>query len=128
MCLAAQPMCPSHHVAYYPCFPFAAICRQDYCTAINQELRNNAEPEALTVQGMLGPFLVTMLFTIFGVIAHVSRMALFKTIQETRKVSRHGNIRDGLREAAWQKNRLRSSGPLWVVVELSLRLRTTFKR
>ena len=63
---------------------------------------------ALTVQGMLGPFVVTMLFTILGIVAHVSRLALFKTIEEGRKVSRHGNFRDGLMEIAEDIHRVAS--------------------
>ncbi|CAE7853648.1 GLR3.2 [Symbiodinium microadriaticum] len=80
----------------------------DYCTNINAEIRNSSQPVALTVQGMLGPFLITMLFTILGILAHVSRLALFKTIEEGRKVSRHGNFRDGLMEIAEDIHRVAS--------------------
>ncbi|CAE7458773.1 GLR3.2 [Symbiodinium sp. CCMP2456] len=80
----------------------------DYCTNINAELRNSSQPVALTVQGMLGPFVVTMLFTILGIVAHVSRLVLFKTIEEGRKVSRHGNFRDGLMEIAEDIHRVAS--------------------
>jgi len=80
----------------------------DYCTNINAEIRNSNQPVALTVQGMLGPFVVTMLFTILGIVAHVSRLALFKTIEEGRKVSRHGNFRDGLMEIAEDIHRVAS--------------------
>ena len=39
---------------------------QDYCTAINLATQNTAEPEALTVQSMAGPFFVTLATVGFG--------------------------------------------------------------
>ncbi|CAK9030464.1 unnamed protein product [Durusdinium trenchii] len=39
---------------------------EDYCTAINLATQNTAEPEALTVQSMAGPFFVTLATVGFG--------------------------------------------------------------
>ena len=43
--------------------------------------------------------MVTMSFTFFGIVAHVARAALFKTIEEGSKIRQHG-FRDGLKEVA----------------------------
>ena len=50
---------------------------QDYCTSLQTDTGN--APEALTLEGMLGPFLVTLFLAMLGIVAHVLRMAARKT-------------------------------------------------
>ena len=51
---------------------------QTYCSVLESD--TSASPVALTLEGMLGPFLVTFFLSLLGVAAHVLRLGCRKTI------------------------------------------------
>lgn len=75
---------------------------QAYCSTLDPE---STVPEALTVEGMLGPFLVTLFLTLFGIVAHILRLGLRKTTKAAHDLGIDEKVSSRLRKLSPRRSR-----------------------
>lgn len=75
---------------------------QAYCSTVETE---STAPEALTLEGMLGPFLVTLFLTLFGIVAHILRLGLRKTTKAAQDLGIDEKVSSRLRKLSSRTSR-----------------------